>query len=124
MIPTGVRIFVCTAPVDMRYGFDRLAQLARERVGQDPVEGGVINDNYFCRSCCLTGGKQCTTRQLPTSHQQSGNTSQKVFTEHRSAGHESTEKSPHETFLGVPLHRYQWQPKVRFPFISCTNATA
>lgn len=22
MIPTGVRVFVCTEPVDMRYGFD------------------------------------------------------------------------------------------------------
>ena len=42
MIPAGVRIFICTQPVDMRYGFDRLAQVARERVGQDPVEGGAL----------------------------------------------------------------------------------
>jgi transposase len=42
VIPTGVRIFVCTEPVDMRYGFDRLAQLARDRVGQNPVEGGAL----------------------------------------------------------------------------------
>ena len=42
MIPAGVRVFVCTAPVDMRYGFDRLAQLARERVGHDPVTGGAL----------------------------------------------------------------------------------
>ena len=42
MIPSGVRIFVCTEPVDMRYGFDRLAQVARERVGQDPVTGGAL----------------------------------------------------------------------------------
>jgi len=26
----------------MRYGFDRLAQVERERVGQDPVEGGAL----------------------------------------------------------------------------------
>ncbi len=26
----------------MRLGFDRLAQLARERVGRDPVEGGAL----------------------------------------------------------------------------------
>jgi transposase len=26
----------------MRYGFDRLAQVARERIGQDPVEGGAL----------------------------------------------------------------------------------
>jgi transposase len=42
VIPGGVRIFVCTEPVDMRYGFDRLAQVARERVGQDPVAGGAL----------------------------------------------------------------------------------
>jgi transposase len=42
MIPAGVRIFVGTEPVDMRLGFDRLAQLARERMGCDPVEGGAL----------------------------------------------------------------------------------
>jgi transposase len=42
LIPAGVRIFVCTAPVNMRYGFDRLAQMARERIGHDPVEGGAL----------------------------------------------------------------------------------
>ena len=42
MIQVGVRIFVCTAPVDMRYGFDRLAQVARERLGHDPVAGGAL----------------------------------------------------------------------------------
>jgi transposase len=42
VIPTEVRIFVCTAPVDMRLGFDRLMQVARERVGHDPVVGGAL----------------------------------------------------------------------------------
>ena len=42
MIPSQVRIFVCTEPVDMRQGFDRLAQAARDRVGQDPQQGGAI----------------------------------------------------------------------------------
>jgi transposase len=42
VIPADVRIFVCTGPVDMRYGFDRLAQVARERVGRDPVAGGAL----------------------------------------------------------------------------------
>ena len=42
MIPVGVRIFVCTAPVDMRLGFDRLVQVARERIGHDPVAGGAL----------------------------------------------------------------------------------
>ena len=42
MIPAAVRIFVCTAPIDMRLGFDRLAQIARERIGQDPVAGGAL----------------------------------------------------------------------------------
>ena len=42
MIPSGVRIFLCVEPVDMRFGFDRLAQIARERVGHDPVAGGAL----------------------------------------------------------------------------------
>jgi transposase len=42
VIPAGVRIFVCTAPVDLRHGFDRLAQAARERVGMDPMSGGAL----------------------------------------------------------------------------------
>lgn len=42
MIPVGVRIFVCTEPIDMRYGFDRLAATARLRVGEDPQQGGAL----------------------------------------------------------------------------------
>jgi transposase len=42
VIPTGVRIFLCTEPIDMRHGFDRMAQTARERVGQDPQQGGAL----------------------------------------------------------------------------------
>jgi transposase len=42
VIPVGVRVFLCVEPVDMRLGFDRLAQLARERVGRDPVDGGAL----------------------------------------------------------------------------------
>jgi len=42
VIPSGVRIFLCVEPVDMRFGFDRLAQIARDRVGQDPVAGGAL----------------------------------------------------------------------------------
>jgi len=41
MIPTEVRIFVCTEPIDMRLGFDRLAAAVRDRVGQDPLSGGL-----------------------------------------------------------------------------------
>jgi transposase len=42
VIPVGVRVFLCVEPIDMRLGFDRLAQLARERVGRDPVDGGAL----------------------------------------------------------------------------------
>jgi transposase len=51
VIPAGVRIFVCTEPVDMRLGFDRLAQTARERIGHDPVQGGAL---------FVFGGKRAT----------------------------------------------------------------
>ena len=42
MIPAHVRIFVCTAPVDFRRGFDGLALAARERLGEDPRAGGLF----------------------------------------------------------------------------------
>ena len=42
MIPAHVRIFVCTLAVDMRYGFDRLAQMVRELLGQDPQNGSLF----------------------------------------------------------------------------------
>lgn len=42
MMPAGVRVFVCTVPVDLRFGFDRLAQTARERIEQDPLQGGAL----------------------------------------------------------------------------------
>ena len=41
MIPAELRIFVCTEPVDMRLGFDRLAATVRERLGEDPLSGGL-----------------------------------------------------------------------------------
>ena len=42
MIPADVRIFLCTEPVDLRRSFDGLALAARERLGQDPRQGGLF----------------------------------------------------------------------------------
>ncbi len=42
MLPPSVRIFVCTQPQDMRRSFDRLAQAAREVVGEDPQGGAMF----------------------------------------------------------------------------------
>jgi transposase len=42
MIPVNVRIFVCTEPIDMRCGFDRLALLARDKLQQDPRSGALL----------------------------------------------------------------------------------
>ncbi len=36
MIPQGVEIFVAVEPVDMRFGFERLGGLVRERMGREP----------------------------------------------------------------------------------------
>jgi transposase len=38
----GVRIWLATAPADMRCGFDRLAELARAVTGQDPLGGHLF----------------------------------------------------------------------------------
>lgn len=39
---SGVRIFLCTLPTDMRRGFDRLAETARSSLGQDPLDGSLF----------------------------------------------------------------------------------
>lgn len=42
MIPSGVRIFVCTEPVDMRRSFDALALAVREKLMLDPESGALF----------------------------------------------------------------------------------
>jgi transposase len=42
VIPAAVRIFVCTEAIDMRQGFDRLAQLVRSQLGEDPQAGSLF----------------------------------------------------------------------------------
>ena len=40
--PSAVRIWLATAPADMRCSFDRLAELARAVTGQDPLGGHLF----------------------------------------------------------------------------------
>lgn len=42
MIPAGVQVFVALDPVDMRYGFERLSGLVRERVGYEARSGALF----------------------------------------------------------------------------------
>jgi len=39
---SGVRIFLCTLPTDMRRGFDRLAETVRSSLSQDPLDGSLF----------------------------------------------------------------------------------
>lgn len=42
MIPHGVEVFVALAPVDLRWGFDRLAGLVEERIGRAARSGALF----------------------------------------------------------------------------------
>lgn len=42
MIPHGVDIFLGLDPIDLRWGFDRLAGIAREKLGRDPRGGSLF----------------------------------------------------------------------------------
>lgn len=42
MLPTSVRVLVCTAPQDMRRSFDRLALVVKESLGDDPQSGSLF----------------------------------------------------------------------------------
>jgi len=40
VIPAGVEVFVGLEPIDLRWGFDRLAGLVTERLGRDARSPG------------------------------------------------------------------------------------
>ena len=42
MIPHGVEVFVGLEPIDLRWGFDRLAGLVGERIGRDARSGALF----------------------------------------------------------------------------------
>lgn len=42
MIPAGVEIFVALAPIDLRFGFDRLAGLVQEQMGRAARSGALF----------------------------------------------------------------------------------
>jgi transposase len=42
MIPVGTQVFLVTEAVDMRFGFERLSGLVRERLGYEPRCGALF----------------------------------------------------------------------------------
>jgi transposase len=42
MIPRGVEVFIGVEPIDLRWGFDRLAAVAAERVGREARSGALF----------------------------------------------------------------------------------
>ena len=42
MIPAGVQVFIALETVDMRYGFERLSGMVRERMGYEPRSGALF----------------------------------------------------------------------------------
>ncbi len=42
MIPAGVEVFVGVEPIDLRWGFDRLAGLVSETLGRQPRSGALF----------------------------------------------------------------------------------
>lgn len=41
-LPASVKVFLCLVPVDMRLSFDRLAALAHETHGENPLSGHLF----------------------------------------------------------------------------------
>ena len=42
MIPSGMEIFVAVAPIDLRWGFDRLAGVVEEQIGRTARSGALF----------------------------------------------------------------------------------
>jgi hypothetical protein len=43
-LPSAVKIFLCVEPTDMRRGFDRLAEMTRSILHQDPHDLRVMSE--------------------------------------------------------------------------------
>ena len=41
-LPSAVHIYLCTEPTDMRRGFDRLAEMVRSVIRQNPLSGHLF----------------------------------------------------------------------------------
>jgi transposase len=76
MLPTTVRILVCTTPQDMRRSFDRLAVVVKESLREDPQSGALFvfvgksatrakvlwwdrNDTASSTSACTARSSRC-----------------------------------------------------------------
>ena len=65
MIPAGVQVFITLDPVDMRYGFDRLSGIIRERVfGLGEPGGEALHLTSGLLETIISVG-QITRRLLP-----------------------------------------------------------
>ena len=42
MIPSGVEVFIALVPIDLRWGFDRLAGLAQDQLGRSARSGALF----------------------------------------------------------------------------------
>ena len=42
MVPLDVEVYVAVAPIDLRWSFDRLAAVARERLAREPSRGALF----------------------------------------------------------------------------------
>jgi transposase len=42
MLPSTLRVFVATKPIDLRISFDRLAGIVRDQFGDDPRSGALF----------------------------------------------------------------------------------
>ena len=79
MIPSSVRIFVCTEPQDMRRSFDGLALATQQVLGEDPQSGALfVRDRathagqrplMSRRRCALerSGAQRCGGRRAASS---------------------------------------------------------
>ena len=63
MIPSGVEIFVSLDPVDLRWGFDRLAGLAEERVGRKPRSGALLPGDVRRARASIVRGREPDARR-------------------------------------------------------------
>jgi hypothetical protein len=72
MIPSGVEVFIGLDPIDLRWGFERLAGIVQERIGREARSGALFA--FFGRRRTaikvffFDGSGMCVFYNQPSSH--------------------------------------------------------
>ena len=118
MIPAGVQVFVALEPVDMRFGFDRLSGMVRERMGYEPRCGALFvfvgRRRQMVKVLFADATGICVLSNQPSSHYTSFDPFREscFFVRDVRCGGPVFKAIPSAAVLGRPIPRFLVEPGV------------